>query len=350
MSSSCFNYTLNVSFENSNNSRLFFSYLRYCTTNEPWVKLTLWIVSGLAIICNVGVIIWRVNRSRVTNLSIVIINLAISDCLVAVSHLIYLSALLTIGDWLDEPSLLTASLCSVSSATYRFSSRLTGSVCATIAALGLKELCCYKRSTKRSFVIGILIAEWVIGVVLTGATAKYFRDELTWSSSVRNRTMNWIMCWSHDAIGQGKSIAVLSTFVAFTGLIAVSYLGVIVLLCRWSTGRQRTQAKPVILRLGVVIFVTAGVVSINVGSDIYIMRNKTEYASFDSELFRSFEMVVALSTPFLAVLNPFLYTLVTKPMLISLRGALFRSDNGSEMTTPEGGESTLLFPETSLDY
>ena len=147
-----------------NDSAAQFSELKYSTLTKPGVEASFWTVAVLAAFLNILVIVARCRtaRHRTSPLSMLLINLATSDFLLATGKILYLITARIVASWCSETTVVSKSLCFAAYLLSNMSCSMTTLTSATIASFGFKEIvgccCCSSgRNSKRQAQLDALI-------------------------------------------------------------------------------------------------------------------------------------------------------------------------------------------------
>ena len=321
----CEGRSVNVSAQTNEQKTLtFFSYLIYTSTAATWKTVTLAVLSVLALVLNSIVIAWRCRgRNRRTNHSILAINLALSDILIAVTSCLRIAATMTANSWCQTGNMLSAWLCDVAFHIGDAASITSVTFLFTIALFGFKEIvgyCGKRRETSKCTVLSVVVLQWTIAIV---STFGLHHPGLTWN---KNHSVNWMNCGMFVVLPYNK-IQVKTGFVKTLGSLLIIFVGAFLYFRILFVARKRKITDQNIrFRLLNLVVVSGALGLLLIAWGLYVLANANrDYTTLGKN--KSFLLVfqtVGLLLPILAVLNPFLYTFVTKASLEKIRVGLKR--------------------------
>ena len=303
----------------------FFSYLIYTSTAATWKTVTLAVLSVLALVLNSIVIAWRCRRrNRRTNHSILAINLALSDILIAVTSCLRIAATMAANSWCQTGNtLLSAWLCDVAFLIGTAASETSVIFIFTIALFGFKEIvgCCGKtRETSKCTVLSVIVIEWITAIALT---IGLHHPGPTWNT---NHSVNWINCGMFVILPYNE-LQLKTGIVKTLGSLLIIFVGAFLYFKILLVARKRKVTDQKIrFRLLNLVVVSGALGLLLITWSFYVLVNaKSDYATLaKNKGFLLTFQTLGLLLPLLAVLNPFLYTFVTKASLEKIRVGLKR--------------------------
>eukprot|EP00118_Oscarella_pearsei_P001499 m.7613 g.7613 ORF g.7613 m.7613 type:complete len:385 (+) comp19184_c0_seq1:55-1209(+) len=372
--SKCGNHFINLStnLTQTDLEKLALSYLQYSTTSLPLAEIMLWILSVAAVCCNIAVIGWRLklqNKNGFSNVSFLIINLAISDLLIAAGKILYLAATSTVDNWCQTATRLTKHLCIASIISSHAGGLMTGQILVTVALVSVRNYVkfCGKspKETSRIVVTTAVISEWILGIVGCTLGSVWSIDGLALKIGDFNQSVNWQTCWT---FGEGPAdnikvdISAIASFSIFLVLVAGSFVIVAVGMIRGTATSPSTPASRLTgLKMAIFISIDGVLVFLLLASNLYFFVNRKNLTLLlEKETFRG-HAAANFIVPVLALLNPLFYTLLAKSTLRKIRHALRGESSRRKMKFLKSIEScshpasfpneyTALFPETSISH
>ena len=218
-----------------------FTFLFYnIIASRPAVAVGLLLISGLAILFNVVVIVWRCSSNRNPH-SILIINLALSDILLSLGRILIVAVMKLRKKWCAYVSILTARLCWTSNVIAQAAIFLFAMLYVMIIVLGFMQIvgCCGRRISagKRSLSI-LLVLEWLMSfaVSMYWTLRSHSYNQLLHGS--RNISMTYTTCGAYFELADFSESRRLSRvftdslYFAIAIAMAALYIATVVFVCR----------------------------------------------------------------------------------------------------------------------
>ena len=131
-------------------------------------------------------------------LSMLLINLATSDFLLATGKILYLITARIVASWCSETTVMSKSLCFTAYLLSNMSCSMTTLTSATIASFGFKVIvgccCCSSGRNSKRQVFVILTFTWLISIAYAAAMIKNDRSHLTSIEINGSSFIDWHIC------------------------------------------------------------------------------------------------------------------------------------------------------------
>ena len=294
-----------------------YSQFKYDTIKTPGVELALWILLSLAVVCNFGVIIvrckcWRGKYYGETSpVSILLVNLAVSDILMASGKIAFLIIMKLSNAWCQEATKTITHLCFSAFTLSLISSAMSEFIILTIAALGYKQIAgCHSACTRKRTIAAVLFLVWTSAIVIpiVIGTDKILRKfTLTTGIEFESQIINWRRCWAYDVFPHNSAERYedwisLSLYGAVTVAIGVLLTATVTATCCQTNKRQYLQIKQLICRLASVVATSLSLTLLQISWDVFLLVTEQNFSSLSNQThFQYYAVAAALSIPCLSL-------------------------------------------------
>ena len=340
-------------------------------TSRPGVAVGLLLISGLAILFNVVVIVWRCSSNRSPH-SILVINLALSDVFLSLGRILIVAVMKRRKNWCAYVSILMAHLCWTSRVIATASLSLWTMLYVTIIFLGFMQIvgCCGRRivAGKRSLSI-LLVLEWLVSFALSMycPLKSYTYNQFLHKS--HNISMSFARCGTYFLLGENSSESRLEQVInSFYFVIAIAmasfYIATVIFVYRKLRGNRQIRNQEGI-RLMTAIFLVSIPLLLFTSWNAYLMANvKKALEISKSSTFQDFFAATMFVPSIISFFGPFIYTFSTSSFRRRLKmlcrkcckrdnnGVATLEEEGSLLQNPAATSSTSAWnttadPETS---
>ena len=331
--------------------------------SRPGVAVGLLLISGLAILFNVAVIVWRCSSNRSPH-SILVINLALSDILLSLGRILLVAVMKRRKNWCAYVSLLMARLCWTSRVIANAAIFLWAMLYVTIIFLGFMQIvgCCGRRISAGKRSLGILlVVEWLISFALStsGELHSYTYNQLLHES--HNISIGLAKCGTFFQFGEypshrlGQVITDSSYF--FVAIAMTSfYIATVVFVCRKLRDNRQIRNQEGI-RLMTAIFLVSIPLLLFTSLNAYLMANsKRGFEISKSVSFQDFFAATMFVPSIVSFFGPFIYTFSTSvfrrrlKILCTSRKCCKKDNNGfAALENPAATSSTSAWTGDSDD-
>ena len=324
--------------------------------SRPGVAVGLLLISGLAILFNVAVIVWRCSSNRSPH-SILVINLALSDTLLSLGSILIVVVMKGRKKWCAYISILMARLCWTSRVIANAAIFLWAMLYVTIILLGFMQIvgCCGRRISagKRSLSI-LLVVEWLISFALSVCIIlkSYTYNQLLHES--HNISMSFARCGAYLLLGEHFSrleLVINSFYFVIAIAMASFYIATVIFVCRKLRGSRQIRNQEGI-RLMTAIFLVSIPLLLFTSWNAYLMANaKKAFQMSESATFQDFFAATMFVVPsIISFFGPFIYTFSTSSFrrrLKMLCRKCCKRDNNGVVTLVTSAWNTTTDPEMS---
>ena len=347
-----------------NDSAAKFSQFKYSTLTKPGVEASFWTLAVLAAFLNVLVIVARCRsaRHRTSPLSMLLINLATSDFLLATGKILYLITARIVASWCSETTVMSKSLCFAAYLLSNMSCSMTTLTSATIASFGFKEIvgccCCSSGRNSKRQVLVILTFTWLISIAYAAAMIKNDGSHLTSIEINGSSFIDWHICWvydmapAHNATAAHRDIATICAYFVFVFGITALYSTIVSVVYCTSKAKDTQFRSRLGWTLMTTVFISVPLVSVQIIWNLLLISNADDLGKFLKHKFATYLGIVAdFSLLSVALLNTLLFTILTVTCWHNLFGlrcrSCFRRRDLRFEATSLVDETSSVFPDTS---
>ncbi|XP_065843515.1 uncharacterized protein [Oscarella lobularis] len=303
-----------------------FSELKYTTVIRPGIEESLWTLAILAAFFNALVIAARCKTShyRTSSLSVLLINMAASDLVLAIGKVLFLANARLVVHWCDEATTTMKRLCYVSYVFSNISSAMTALLSMTIASIGFKEIvgcfCCrdsFRNTSNRRPIAVILSVNWLLSITYATLMTITNRRDVTLIEIGGRSFLDWHVCWANDMAPSAHRFSFYRDIVTivcyFFVVIAVTCLyTTIVSVVYYTRKAKETQFRS---RLGwtimTTVFVSVPLVLVQLVWNSLLVWNTGDLEGFLHNDYTTYLGTVSnFSLLSVAMVNPLLFTLL----------------------------------------
>ena len=343
-----------------------YSKFKYEIITSPGVELSLWIILSLAVVFNIGVLIfrcqcWKRKRcGQMSPVSILLIALATSDLLLAIGKLLFLFMVRIAKNWCQEATKTMRHMCLVSFFASIIFSEITVLTFLVIAVMGCMQIvgCCVRTMTTKTAALVVLF-EWVVAVmqVLTSFFGFNHSNFTSIATKLEERDLiDWHICWAYDTVPDtpAKTIrdALLVSWYSLITLAVGIFFSVAVVASYCRKDRRFLQSNSQIgVRFISVALSSVLLTLLQTSWDaMLVLKTKNLDVLLKQKDIKYFAVAATLSIPCVALANPLLLTVTTnacwnviKDKILRCKCRHRRNTNSSELVRVE---TTRLFPDS----
>ena len=370
MNVSLFENEMNETLSNITQLRraILYSKFKYETVARPGVELALWILVSMGVLCNIGVIVFRYWKHKtscreISPMSILLINLAFSDLLIAVGKIFFLVTIRIAKNCCQVTTKTMRKMCFVAFELSTIGGGTTTAILLVFAAYGYVQIigCCntIRRISMKTTVV-VLLLVWAIGIaqgipVISGmhVTIKTKRREI----------LDWHICWAYDtfprsAFNRYRDFVSVSGYILATTTVGILYTATVAFTyCRANSAYAHLHTQ-IGFRLISVVLTNVLLVLVQTSWDMILLTNDIE-SMLNKKYFQYLAVLVTFSVSFLSLTNSVILTVSTADCWKAIKRTIFRlkpkrnceqKTTGSSSTLARVDETTSLFPESSLSF
>ena len=208
-----------------NGSTVQFLEFKYSTLKKTGVEAAFWALAISAIFLNALVIAarCRYSRYRTSSVSLLLVNLAASDFLLATGKIVFLVTTQLVTSWCDEATDTTKNLCYGVHILPNISISMMILLWLAVSSFALREIvgcfCCSISPTSKHSTSAILFILWLFSVAYAVYMTLSYTRVHNFTIEVGGRLfLNWHTCWAYDMAHQMTKLlrAETSYFLAST--------------------------------------------------------------------------------------------------------------------------------------
>ena len=217
--------------------------------------MAFWVLAISAVFLNALVIAarCRYSRYRTSPLSLLLVNLAASDFLLATGKIVFLVTAQLVTSWCDEATDTTKNFCYGASILSNISISMTTLMWIAVSSFAFREIvgcffCSISPTSKRS-TGGILFILWLLSVAYAVYMTLSYTQVQNVTIEVGGRSfLNWHVCWAYDMAPSDdeaaarRDLILISFYAAIVIAVIVLYLTVVIVVyC--TTKAKETQFR-----------------------------------------------------------------------------------------------------------
>ena len=307
-----------------NGSTVQFSEFKYTTLTKPGVEVAFWVLAISAVFLNALVIAARCHsRYRTSPLSLLFVNLAASDLLLATGKIVFLVTAQLVTSWCDEATDTTKNLCYGAYILSNISISMTTLMWIAVSSFAFREIvgcfCCSISPTSKRSTGAILFILWLFSVAYAVYMTLSYSRVQNFTIEVGGRSfLNWHMCWAYDMAPSGdeaaarRDLILMSFYAAIVIAVIVLYLTVVIVVYCTAKAKETQFRSRLGWTLMTAILVELPLVFVQIAWNFLLVLNADELGDL---LQRSYATNLGIAADFsiisVALLTPLLFTVLT---------------------------------------